>query len=127
MQHLLLKTIMLHSISAISVSKILCSQYRQGPSDIVCACKSHRIDYLILVLDIDNSFCNPTYTTPTLIMGNHRYVLCSFGFSIKDEELNLFSLHRVTKLHKCPYKQVYLSKSTKCSTKTISTLLTSIL
>jgi hypothetical protein len=52
---------------------------------------------LIKELGIDNSLDNPTYTPTTLtkeeIMDNHRSVLCSFGISTKDEELDLPSLY----------------------------------
>jgi hypothetical protein len=64
---------------------------------------------LINELGIDNSLGNPTYTLTTLtkeeILDNHRSVLCSFGISTKDEELDLPSLYWIPKLHKCPYKQ----------------------
>jgi hypothetical protein len=52
---------------------------------------------LIKKLGIDNSLDNPTYTPTTLtkeeILDNHRSVLCSFGISTKDEELDLPSLY----------------------------------
>jgi hypothetical protein len=54
---------------------------------------THYIDCLIKELGIDNSLGNPTYTPTTLmkeeILDNHRSVLCSFGISTKDEELDL--------------------------------------
>jgi hypothetical protein len=70
---------------------------------------------LIKELGIDNSLCNPTYTPTTLtkeeILENHRSVLCSFGISTKDEELDLPSLYWIPKLHKCPFKQHYIAGS----------------
>ena len=61
------------------------------------------------MLDIDNLLENPTYTLTTFtkeeILDNHRSVLCSFGISIKDEELDLPPLYWIPKLHKFPYKQ----------------------
>ena len=80
----------------------------KAPSNIVFVCKSHYIDCLIKELGIDNSLGNPTYTPTTLtkeeIMDNHRFVLCSFGISTKDEELDLPSLYWIPKLHKGPFK-----------------------
>ena len=94
-------------------------------------CKSHYIDCFIKELGIDNSLVNPTYTPTTLtkeeILDNHRSVLCSFGISTKDEELDLPSLYWIPKLHKCPFKQRYIAGSAKCSTKPVSKLLTCIL
>jgi hypothetical protein len=93
--------------------------------------KSHYIDCLIKELGIDNSLFNPTYTPTTLakeeILNNHRSVLCSFGISIKDDELDLPSLYWIPKLHKCPFKQRYFAGSAKCSTKPLSKLLACIL
>ena len=80
---------------------------------------------------IDNSLGNPTYTPTTLtkeeILDNHRSVLCSFGISNKDEELDPPSFYWIPKLHKCPFKQSYIAGSAKCSTKPLSKLLTCIL
>ena len=61
------------------------------------------------------------------ILDNHRSVLCSFGISTKDEELDLPSLYWIPKLHKCPFKQRYIAWSAKCSTKPLSKLLTCFL
>jgi len=67
------------------------------PNTIFVVCKSHYIDCLIKGLGIDNSLGSPTYTKTTLtkeeILDNHRSVLCSFGISTKDEELDLPSLY----------------------------------
>jgi hypothetical protein len=96
----------------------------------VFVCKSHYIDCLIKELVIDNSLGKPTFTPTTItkeeIMDNHRFVLCSFGISTKDEELDLPSLYWIPKLHMCPFKQRYIAGSAKCSTKSHSKLLTCI-
>ena len=69
----------------------------KSPNDIVSVCKNHYIDCFIKELGIDNSPGNPTHTPTTLtkdeILDNHRSVLCSFGISTKDEELDLPSLY----------------------------------
>jgi hypothetical protein len=55
---------------------------------------------LIKELGIDNSLGNPAYTPTTLtkeeILDNHRSVLCSFGISTKDGELDLPSILNYT-------------------------------
>jgi hypothetical protein len=57
---------------------------------------------LVKELDIDNSLGNPTFIPTTLtkeeILDNHRSVLCSFGISTKDEELDLPLLYWIPKL-----------------------------
>ena len=103
----------------------------KAPNNIACVRKSQYVDCLIKELVIDNSPGNPAYT-PTIrtkeeILDNHMSVLCSFGISTKDEELDLPSLYWFPKLCKCPFKQHYISGSAKCSTKPLSTLLTCIL
>jgi hypothetical protein len=86
----------------------------KAPNNIVFVRKSHYIDCLIKELGIDNSLGNPTYTPTTLtkeeIMERHRSVLCSFGISTNDEELDLPSLYWIPKLHKCPFKQRYFAR-----------------
>ena len=81
----------------------------KAPNNIVFVSKSDYVDCLIKKLGIDNSLGNPTYTPTTLtkeeILDNHRSVLCSFGISIKDEELDLLSLYWIPKfLWKCLYQ-----------------------
>ena len=72
----------------------------KAPNNIVFVCKSHYIDCLIKELGIDNSLGNPTYTPTILtkeeILDNNRFVLCSFGISTIDEELDLPSLLNYT-------------------------------
>ena len=103
----------------------------KAPNNIVVVCKLHYIDCLIKELGIDNSLGNPTYTPTTFtkeeILDNHRSVLCSFGISTKDEELDLPSRYWIPTLHKCPLKLRYIAGSAKCSTKPLSKLLTCIL
>jgi hypothetical protein len=103
----------------------------KAPNNIVFVCISHYVDYLIKELSIGNSLGNITYTptTPTKeeILDNHRSVLCSFGISTKDEELDIPSLYWIPKLHKCPFKQRYIAGSAKCSWKSLSKFLTCIL
>jgi hypothetical protein len=101
------------------------------PINIVFVCKSHYIDCLIKEVGIANSLGNPTYTPTTLtkeeILDNHRSVLCVFGISTKDEELDLPSLYWIPKLHKCPFKQRYIAVSAKYSTKSLFKLFTCII
>ena len=64
-----------------------------APNNIVVMCTSHYVDCLIKELGIENSLGNPIYTPTTLtkeeILDNHTSILCSFGISAKDEELDL--------------------------------------
>ena len=68
------------------------------PLTILFVCVNpHYTDYLIKELGIGNSLGNPIYTPRTLtieeFLDNHSSVLCSFGISTKDEELDLPSLY----------------------------------
>ena len=121
---MLLSTCLLHD-------KYVIVSTDKAPNNIGCVCKSHYIDCLIKEVGIDNSLGNPTYTPTTLtkeeILDNHRSVLCFFGISTKDEELDLPSLYWIPKLHKYPFKQRYIARSAKCFTEPLSKLLTCIL
>ena len=82
-------------------------------------CKSHYIDCLIKELGIGKSFGNSTYTPK--ILDNHRSVLCSFGISTKNEELDLIGyIHLYICMHKCMYGYNYISRSAKYSMKSLS-------
>ena len=61
------------------------------------------------------------------ILDNHKSVLSSFGIDVSGSELDLPSLYWIPKLHKTPYKERYIAGSSKCSTKPLSKLLTSLL
>ena len=74
--------------------------------------------YIIELIQLgNNSLGNPTYTPTTHTkeetLDNHRSVVCSFGISTKDEELDLASLYWIPKLHKCPFRQHYIAGSAK--------------
>ena len=82
-------------------------------------CKSHYIDCLIKGLGIDKSLGNSTYTPK--ILDNHRSVVCSFGISTKNEELDLIGyIHLYICMHKCMYGYNYISRSAKYSMKSLS-------
>jgi len=61
------------------------------------------------------------------ILSNHKSVISTFGLSIKDDYVDLTSLYWKPKLHKCPYKERYIAASAKCSTKSLSKLLITLI
>ena len=81
-------------------------------------------------LGLNTSEGNPTYTCTSLpkeeILDNYKTVLLSFGISTADEDLDLSKLYWIPKLHKDPYTQRYMSGSAKCSTKSLSQVLTRV-
>jgi len=81
-------------------------------NNIFFVCKSHYIDCLIKESGIDNFPGNLTYFPTTLlkeeVLCNHMSVFCSFWNSTKYKEVDVLSLHLISKLHKCPYQQVIL-------------------
>ena len=80
----------------------------KASNNIVFVCKSHYNDCLIRELGINYSLWNLKYTPTTItkeeILDSHRSVICSFGISIKDEELDIPSLYWIPKLHKGSFK-----------------------
>jgi len=82
-------------------------------------------------LGIKNNTGNPTYTPTSLskeeILSNHKTIFSSFGLSIKDDYVDLPSLYWMYKQNEFPPKARYISGSAKCSTKSLSKLLTTVL
>ena len=76
-------------------------------NNIVFVRKSHYIDCLIKELGIYNSLgnhrCTPTTPNP--------------GQSTNDDKLDLPTLYRIPKVHKCPYRHCYIAGCAKCSMK----------
>ncbi|KAK3083765.1 hypothetical protein FSP39_002807 [Pinctada imbricata] len=58
---------------------------------------------------------------------NHKSALASFGFDTTNLDLDLPYLYCIPKMHKNPYKQRFIAGSSKCSTKSVSILLTKVL
>jgi len=46
---------------------------------------------------------------------------------MKDDYVDLTSLYWIPKLYKCPYKGKYIVRSAKCTTKSLSKLMTTVL
>jgi len=71
--------------------------------------KTYYIDCLVKEFDINNNTGNPTYTPTSLskdeIISRHKSVMSFFGFSIKDDYVDLPYLYWLPKLHTCPYKE----------------------
>ena len=54
-------------------------------------------------------------------------MITHYGITLNEENYNLPSIYWIPKLHKSPYKQRFIAGSSKCSTKPLSKILTSIL
>ena len=74
---------------------------------------------------------NPTYNltdfSASEVLDNHKSVLTSFGVQSKSEELDLPYIYWIPKMHKNPYKHRFIAGSSKCSTKSLSIILTKLL
>ena len=71
--------------------------------------------------------CIATTLSKEEIVENHKSVLYSIGLSTKGDDFDLPCMYWISKLYKNPCKQRYKAGSAKCTTKTLSKLLTSIL
>ncbi|KAK3087212.1 hypothetical protein FSP39_003163 [Pinctada imbricata] len=94
-------------------------------------CKKYYFDSLVKELGLNSTPGNPTYTPTNLsaseIIDNHKSALASFGFDTTNLDLDLPYLNCIPKMHKNPYKQRFIAGSSKCSTKSVSILLTKVL
>ena len=74
---------------------------------------------------------NPTYNLTAMskdeILQNHHSVMLTFGMSLPVEVTDLPKLYWIPKLHQNPYKQRYIVGLAKCSTKSLSQILSRIL
>ena len=94
-------------------------------------CKRHYVDILIEELGLHSLPGNPTYNLTNFsaseVLDNHKSVLNSFGIQSNSEELDLPYIYRIPKMHKSPYKHIFIAGSSKCSTKPLSILFTKLL
>ena len=94
-------------------------------------CKRYYVDILIEGLGLHLLLGNPTYNltdfSASEVLDNHKSVLTSSGIQITDEELDLPYINWIPKMHKNPYKHIFIAGSSKCSTKPLSILLTKLL
>ena len=94
-------------------------------------CKTHYINCLRGELGLNISEGNPIYTctlsSKEETLSNHKTALLSCGIFTADEDLDIPKLYLILKLHKDRYKQRYIAGSAKCSTKSLSQILTRIL
>ena len=99
----------------------------KASNNIVFVCKTHYINCFMEELGMSIMTGNPTYNLTAMskddILQKHHSVLLTFGISLPD----LPKLYWIHKLHKNPYKQIYIADSSKCSTKPLSQILTRIL
>ncbi|KAK3083912.1 hypothetical protein FSP39_005205 [Pinctada imbricata] len=94
-------------------------------------CKKYYFDSLVKELGLNSTPGNPTYTPTNLsaseIIDNHNSAFASFGFHTKNLDLDLPYLYCIPKMHKNQYKQRFIAGSSRCSTKSVSILLTKVL
>ena len=103
----------------------------KASNNVVFICKIYYYSCLQKELvynnDVDTSTYQRTNFTKEEILINHRSVLASFDINTLDDETDLPSLYWIPKLHKDPYEHRSIFGSAKCSTKSLSKLLTTIL
>ena len=94
-------------------------------------CKRHYVSILKEELGLNSLPGNPTYNltdfSASEVLKNHKSVLTSIGIETRDDELDLPYIYWIPKMHKNPYKHIFIAGSSKCSTKSLSILLTELL
>ena len=93
--------------------------------------KRYYVSILIEELGLNSLPGNTTYNltgfSASKVLENRKPVLTSFGIDTNDDELYLPYIYWIPKMHKNPYKHLFIAGSTKCSTKPLSILLTKML
>ena len=123
---------MLHQFSKTRCSKTLSSVHDRYVVLLAdkaqhCFCLQNVLHPMISKVDVENNSNDKTYTAITLskgkIVNNHKSVVSSFGLYTKDDDCDLPSLYCISRLHKNPYKQLFIAESAKCTTIPLSKLL----
>ena len=92
-------------------------------------CKKHYVNILIEELGLNSLSWNPTYNLTDFLhqkCWTNRSSL-PLGIQKNNEELDLPYIYWIPKVHKNPYKHIFIAISSKCSTKPLSILLTKLL
>ena len=94
-------------------------------------CKKYYVSILIEELGLNSLPGNPTYNladfSASEVLDNHKSILTSFGIDPNEDELDLPYINCIPKMHKNPYKHRFIAGSARCSTKSLSILLTKLL
>ena len=94
-------------------------------------CKKYYVDILIEKRGLHLLPGHPSYNLTdclaSALLDNRKLVLNSFGIQTNDEELDLPYIYWIPNWHKNPYKHRFNVGSSKCSTKSLSVLLTKLL
>ena len=95
-------------------------------------CKKYNVSILIEELGLNSLPGNPKYNLTNFskseVLDNHKSVLTSFELDPNEDELDLPYIYWIPKMHKNPYKHVFIADSAECSTKLnhLSILLTKL-
>ena len=104
----------------------------KAANNIIVTCKKYYIETLIKELGINSSNqINSTYV-PSIdsydkILKSHSDFVNSMGLKLSEEDQDLPYLYWTPRLHKAPFKQCFVTGSSKSTTKELSCLLTKIL
>ena len=101
------------------------------PPIIVSSYVKHKSQCLTKELGINGTTGNHSYSftsiTKDTVLQNHKSVFRSCWYWHQRKRRNLTSLYWIPKHHKTPYKERYIARSSRCSTKHLSKVLTPIL
>ena len=105
----------------------------KAANNVIVVCKKYYIETLIKELGTNNTNISPnsTYIPSTdsfdEILKSHCKFIESVGLEMCEEDKDLPYLSWTPKLHKVPFKHLFIAGSSKCTTKDLSCLLTKML
>ena len=106
----------------------------KAPNNIIIICKRYCIEILIKELGLDNCSTptgNLAYTPCQIssedIVNTHNTFMKSLGIELSDDDKRLPYLYWTSKLHISPVTHCFITGSSKCTTKQLSSLLMKIL
>ena len=104
----------------------------KAANNVIVVCKKYYIETLIKESGINTTNISPnsTYIPSTdsfhEILKSHCKFIESVGLEMSEEDENLPYLYWTPKLHKVPFKHRFIASSSKCTTKDLSCLLTTV-
>jgi len=104
----------------------------KASNNIIIMCKKYYLECMINELGLNNDdHKNTTYIkiddTINNIVNNHNIYMSKYGITIPKNMMKLPKLYSIPKMHKQVPKQRFIAASNKCSTKSLSNIITKCL
>ena len=98
----------------------------KAPNNVIVVCKKYYLDVVLNELNSTNTYVHENRECGQVVTEHLQFMVAN-GIDVKAEHKALPSFYWLPKLHKQPYGKRFIAASNKCSTKSLSKLLTACL